>query len=374
MWTSVQNRNNAPLPERSEIKGWTKGAARRNKLFLMSVDPVEVQQDLTYAITLTLPETPDTAKDWQTIVNRFLTAMRRLGMIRYHWVTEWTRKGRPHLHATIAFAGRSPVKPAYWPLFNIIPDARALLLDRSEGPYAFDFEAQDTPFITTGRHRKIIGPSGAWKRVKVPNSYADQFTDHVVADAVFQTWCKAAMGMNPSERAQHVERVHEVYGWAVYVAKHAGRGVDHYQRENENMPDGWKSSGRLWSRGGEWPVRNDNLEVDPVTFYRYRRVLRRWQISRVKEKIARYYGKPRQQAVNELRWLKRSKNRAKSPAENETSFQGEYAYKRRQGSDVSGLVSFADRQMLDLLFVWAMDHSGADCFDSETGEVVARSG
>jgi hypothetical protein len=373
MWTPADRRNVVPPPQRSEIKGWTKGAARRNKLFLMSVDPVEVSKDLTYAVTLTLPETPPTSGDWSKIVDRFLTIMRRAGMVRYHWVTEWTKRGRPHLHATIAFAGLAPVNPVTFSMSRLIPDARLLLKDRAIGQYSLLFESENTDFVREWRHRKIIGPAGASKVGKAPNSYADQLTDQVVADAVFDAWKAACKDLIPSERAQHVERVNQLSGWAAYVAKHAGRGVDHYQRENDKLPEGWASSGRLWSRGGDWPVRNDNLSIDPVTFFRYRRVLRRWQRSKVLQKIDRYYGKPKAQAVKELHWLQKANNRR--PKDHGTvSHDIGYKPRRVATSDVSGLVSFADRAMLDVLFAWAMDHPESECWDAETGEILVSPG
>lgn len=57
--------------------------------------------------------------------------------------------------------------------------------------------------------------------------------------------------------AQHVEALHNTLGWLKYVAKHSARGVAHYQRETP--PEGWAVTGRLWGKGGSWPV------VEPLT-------------------------------------------------------------------------------------------------------------
>lgn len=90
----------APRSKRGKIRAWSAGAARRNLQFLWSIDTRELHGQ-GYAVTLTLGDTPDTADLWQSMRDAWLKRLRRLGMHRYHWVTEWTARGRPHLHAAI---------------------------------------------------------------------------------------------------------------------------------------------------------------------------------------------------------------------------------------------------------------------------------
>jgi hypothetical protein len=49
--------------------------------------------------------------------------------------------------------------------------------------------------------------------------------------------------------------IYDAVGWAQYVAKHAARGVRHYQRSPENIPEQWQGrTGRMWGSRGSWPV------------------------------------------------------------------------------------------------------------------------
>lgn len=76
----------------------------------------------------------------------------------------------------------------------------------------------------------------------------------------------------PAEfKAQHVVRITDSIGWAQYLAKHASRGVDHYQRNT--IPHGWERTGRLWGHGGDWPIPPPlEVELEQAEFYRYRRL------------------------------------------------------------------------------------------------------
>jgi hypothetical protein len=49
--------------------------------------------------------------------------------------------------------------------------------------------------------------------------------------------------------------------------------VIHYQRQGGNLPPGWETSGRLWAKGGDWPTREDQVEIDHGTLDRFKRLL-----------------------------------------------------------------------------------------------------
>ena len=90
-----------PAP-RGEVSGWSRDVARRNTDFLLSVQA----DSLTghgFAVSLTVKDCPPTPQDWQTLRNTFFKRLRRMGMIRAHWLTEWQRRGVPHMHAAIWF-------------------------------------------------------------------------------------------------------------------------------------------------------------------------------------------------------------------------------------------------------------------------------
>lgn len=85
---------------RGEVGGWSIKATRRNTDFLRSID----ERKLTgagIALTLTVRDCPPTSDDWHRLLKRWRDQMRRAGMVRLHWVTEWQRRGVPHLHCAL---------------------------------------------------------------------------------------------------------------------------------------------------------------------------------------------------------------------------------------------------------------------------------
>lgn len=197
---------------RAEIGGWSEGATRRNTRFLYSV-----REDLLtgagVAVTLTLRTCPPTARDWHRIRRAWEKRMVRAGMVRLHWVTEWQRRGVPHLHAAIWF------------------------------PDAYD----------------TITPTRAW--VDLAGQYG--------------------AGL----RGQHARPIDGPVGWFQYLSKHAARGVKHYQRSSENIPEGWlKQTGRMWGKSGDWPCREAvRLDLQGTHgdggFFAYRRLVRSWRLA-----------------------------------------------------------------------------------------------
>lgn len=90
---------------RGDVQGWSSGACRRNTEFLMTVR----EDRLTgagVACTLTLKDCPPTADAWHKLRRAWEKRMVRAGAIRFHWVTEWQRRGVPHLHVAIWFPDR----------------------------------------------------------------------------------------------------------------------------------------------------------------------------------------------------------------------------------------------------------------------------
>ena len=86
--------------KRDIVQGWSARASRGNRAFLWSV----VSEALTgsgYAVTLTVRDCPPTHDHWHRLRRAYFDRLRRAGMIRAHWVTEWQRRGVPHLHCAI---------------------------------------------------------------------------------------------------------------------------------------------------------------------------------------------------------------------------------------------------------------------------------
>lgn len=204
--------NSHPRARRGNVEGWSDGATRRNTAFLRSIR----EDRLTgagVALTLTLRTCPPTADDWHRLRRAWEMRMRRAGMLRLHWVTEWQRRGVPHLHGAIWF----------------------------------------------------------------PNSY-DTITP---VDA----WCDLAERYGAGRRGQHARVIDGPIGWFQYLSKHAARGVKHYQRNAENIPEGWQArTGRVWGKSGDWPIREAvriNLQDQHGDggWFAFRRLVRSWRVA-----------------------------------------------------------------------------------------------
>lgn len=85
---------------RGVVTGWSTGAVRRHKRWLYGVDAPALS-GVGDAVTLTMKHTPATVEDWQGLLQRLFRAFRDSGMIRWHWVVEWQKRGTPHLHLAV---------------------------------------------------------------------------------------------------------------------------------------------------------------------------------------------------------------------------------------------------------------------------------
>lgn len=200
--------------KRGEVQGWSSQATRSNIRFLRSV----TLSGLTgggLAFTHTLRDCPPTHDEWARLRRAYIKRLERAGAIRIHWVTEWQRRGVPHLHGCVFF-----------------PD------------------------------EKISCPAGI--------AQGRQF--------MINSWCSAAWEFTAARHAQHVNPVDNALGWFQYVAKHAARGQGHYQRSKESIPPGWKKTGRMWGHIGDWPTREAiKLQLDNPGFFAFRRIVQRWR-------------------------------------------------------------------------------------------------
>lgn len=210
---------------RGACQGWSYGAARRNNVFLQSVDYITLSGQ-PWALTLTVPAAtvdcplPD-SRTFHAMVRAMIERLRRVGAIRWHWVIELTRSGTPHVHMTV------------W-----LP----------------------------------AGPSAAERR-----------------EAIVEAWLSvtARRGLQVSPSAQCVRRMTSE-GWLQYTVKHGVRGVSNYQRQRDSLPESWRDRpGRLWGHGGSWPSPAERapyrLQLGQAAFWRYRRLVRAYCVSRARQ-------------------------------------------------------------------------------------------
>lgn len=98
---------NPEPPVRGKASGWTRAVARRNNDFLMSVDgPALADQGEPYAVSLTFGRegivSPERLRD---VREALFDRLRRMGLIRLHWLVEFQGDGTPHLHMLLYLPG-----------------------------------------------------------------------------------------------------------------------------------------------------------------------------------------------------------------------------------------------------------------------------
>lgn len=96
-------KNNHERAPRGEVQGWSASAARRNVAFLRSVRPDSLTGE-GFSLTMTIRNCPDTSEHWHRLRRKFIKRLERRGLLRMHWVTEWQRRGVPHLHGAAFFS------------------------------------------------------------------------------------------------------------------------------------------------------------------------------------------------------------------------------------------------------------------------------
>lgn len=123
-----------------------------------------------------------------------------------------------------------------------------------------------------------------WQQRGVPHLHCSLFfdvLDWLAPIKIRDHWLALTAKWNSKPLAQYMTPIHDSLGWAQYTAKHAQRGLFHYQRSPENVPESWGGrTGRMWGKWGDWPT------VDPLkfsipddAFYMLRRILRNWRIA-----------------------------------------------------------------------------------------------
>ena len=209
-------------PKRGKVKGWTQATVRRLVRWFHSVDGDQVD-GRGFALSLTVRDCPESPADWARVRRAFLKRIQRLGLVRGQWLTEFQRRGVPHLHLALYFPRE----------LAIAPEVLAAL------------------------------------------------------------WVEVAAEFGAGLGGQSVQEITGLVGWLQYQGKHSSRGVKHYQRAT--FPEAWREgTGRLWGVVGEWPTREEVIEVSAADYHRFRRLLRGWLVAEAR----------RQGDVHRAAWLR----------------------------------------------------------------------
>ena len=127
-----------------------------------------------------------------------------------------------------------------------------------------------------------------WQRRGVPHLHIAAYFDHgtdamayaLVMQEIIDHWLKIAAPFGARSRGQTAKTIFDAVGWFQYSAKHASRGVAHYQRSPDCQPAHWEKTGRVWGKCGEWPTCDpERLEVSNRAFWAFRRIARAWRLA-----------------------------------------------------------------------------------------------
>lgn len=205
--------------KRKQVRGWTAKSARSNREFLWSVVFPELT-GLGHSVTLTVRTCPPTAADWDRLRDRWLKRLRRGGMIRFHWLTEWQARGVPHLHGVVFFPSPGT--------------------DR-------EFALQ----------QRLI--QDAWVEV-CAEAGADRLSQDTKPMSDISGWWQY-LGKHASRGAKHYQRAGD-------TVPPAWRG----------------SVGKMWGKGGKWPTREGmRLELADGGFYELRRGVRAYRRAQARD-------------------------------------------------------------------------------------------
>lgn len=100
-------------PEKTALAGWSQSSIRRNNDFLRSVDYGQLGGMAGLAFTGTVKTCPESSDEWQRILRAFWWRLRRMDVALVHYVTEWQRRGVPHVHCSLFWRDPDPVTPRH---------------------------------------------------------------------------------------------------------------------------------------------------------------------------------------------------------------------------------------------------------------------
>ena len=129
-----------------------------------------------------------------------------------------------------------------------------------------------------------------WQARGVPHLHAAVYFEETLSFEqrmmLVVNWLTVSDEFGSTLSGQHVDVISGPLGWLKYLAKHASRGAMHYQRQG--APEGWEKTGRMWGKGGEWPV-VEPVELEGLNnreFWRVRRIMRKWAVAQAAAAVA----------------------------------------------------------------------------------------
>ena len=220
---TAPSKNNHQRAKRSTISGWSAQATRNNIKFLRSIHPDSYNNPDEVALTFTL--TLRTCPE----------SSRDWHKMRDSFIKRLSRMGMTKLHWVTEWLRRC------------VPHLHGVVFLPADS---------DT---SAAKISKII-------------------KDH---------WLAVSARYGSQGQSQYIKPMDDAVGWFQYMAKHAARGVKHYQRSASSIPEGWQGrTGRVWGHCGEWQTTDaGRLEVDNQFFHKFRRIVRAWRKSDARSEL-----------------------------------------------------------------------------------------
>lgn len=154
---------------RGLTQGWTASATRSNRRFLWSVRCASLGEN-GHSFTLTVRDCPPTAAAWAGIRRAFQRRLERAGAVRMHWLTEWQRRGVPHLHGCVWF-------PAGVPAYAIVHHWLAV--------------ADGYGALHRGQNTKPIHDAVGWLKYLAKHADRGMFNYQRAAESIPEGWQKS---------------------------------------------------------------------------------------------------------------------------------------------------------------------------------------
>jgi hypothetical protein len=217
--------------------------------------------------------------------------------------------------------------------------------DRLSGVgYAVTLTLRDCPPDAAAFHRlrlawiKRVERMGAtrihwvieWQARGVPHLHAAVYFDEApeIPEWLVAHWMNVAGPFGTRLSGQHLDSITGALGWLKYLAKHASRGALHYQRQG--APEGWEKTGRMWGKGGNWPV------VEPIVldglnnreFWRVRRIMRKWAVAQASAEVAKNPDQVNRRRLRKVRLAPKLRGKHESSYFGQSEWIGEAAMMR----------------------------------------------
>lgn len=121
-----------------------------------------------------------------------------------------------------------------------------------------------------------------------------------IKSLISNAWLQSAKQYSPAEHCQDVKEMHSYLGWKQYLSKHASRSAHNSQRCTSNMPETWKTSGRMWGCWGDFEIKKIELELCEKGGHALRRIIKGWRIATARSEPHPQKRKTRLQSAKKL--------------------------------------------------------------------------